>query len=79
MAERASHPLTPEEAKARLRAAAQQATPAYWVRQRPWQTLLIALCGGFLAGRLRLSPTLAITLSQRLLPLFVAHVLGLRP
>ncbi len=78
MAERASRPLNPAEAKERLRAAAERASPVYWVRQRPWRLLGMALCGGFLAGRLRISPVLAMTLSRRLLPVFAAHLLKRR-
>jgi len=78
MAERASRPLSPAEAKARLRAAAERASPAYWVQQRPWRLLGMALCGGFLTGRLRISPLFAMTLSRRLLPAFAAHVLKRR-
>ncbi len=78
MAGRTPRPLSPAEAKAQLRTAAERASPAYWVQQRPWQLLLIALCSGFLAGRLRISPALAMTLSRRLLPVFAGQLLKRR-
>ena len=75
MAERPSHPLSPEEAKLKLRAVAERTSPIYWVQKRPAQMLLMAMCCGFLVGRMRLSPTFAMTVTQRLLPVFVGHLI----
>jgi len=44
------HPLTPEEAKERLRLAAKRASPAGWVRARPWSAISLAFAAGLLAG-----------------------------
>jgi len=35
-------PLSVEEAKARLRAVAAEATPAAWVRENPWDAVALA-------------------------------------
>jgi len=43
-------PLTVEEAKARLRAVAAEATPAAWVREHPWDAVALAFAAGLLAG-----------------------------
>jgi hypothetical protein len=48
-----SHSLTPEEAKARLRAAAQQLSLTDWISERRWSVLAAALASGFIAGRTR--------------------------
>jgi hypothetical protein len=47
-------PLTPEQAKARLRAAADRASPTAWLHQHPWSTLSLAVAGGFMLSRMRL-------------------------
>ena len=45
------HPLTPDEAKARLRLAAHRASPSALVERHPWQALAAALIGGYAAGQ----------------------------
>ena len=50
MADNTNQPLTVEEAKARLRAVASEATPAAWVRDNPWDAVAIAFSAGLLAG-----------------------------
>jgi hypothetical protein len=45
-----SHPLTPEEAKRRLREAAAATGPSAWVRRHPGDALLFALIGGLFMG-----------------------------
>lgn len=49
-----SQPLTTEEAKARLRAAAERASPVAWIKQRPWSSLATAAAMGFVISRMRL-------------------------
>ena len=56
-----SQPLTPEEAKAKLRTAAQQVSLTNWMSRRTWRVLALALAGGFVVGRLRI-PVIATTL-----------------
>ncbi len=50
MADVSRHPLTVEEAKARLREVAADATPAAWVRENPWNAMALAFAAGLLAG-----------------------------
>ncbi len=50
MARPADRPLSVEEAKARLRAVAAEATPAAWVRENPWDAVALAFAAGLLAG-----------------------------
>ena len=50
-----SQPLSPEEAKARLRAAAQGLSLSKWMGRRTWRVLAVALAGGFIVGRVRVS------------------------
>ena len=52
MAGDAPDPLTPEEAKARLRAAAERASPLGWIQAHPWQAAGLALLAGFGVARL---------------------------
>jgi hypothetical protein len=66
-------PLTTEEAKARLRAAAEQASPSAWVRRHPLHALTVALLGGLVAGRLRTPHLGGLLLAQKLVaPLLLA-------
>jgi len=51
MVDPASHPLTTDEAKARLRLAADRASPSALVERHPWQALAAALIGGYAAGQ----------------------------
>lgn len=62
-----SQPLTTAQAKARLRTAAQQASPSAWVRRHPLHALSVALLGGFIAGRLRPPSAGDLLLAQKLL------------
>lgn len=45
-------PLTPEQAKARLRSAAERLSPGAWVRGHPWQVSGLAMVAGFIAARI---------------------------
>lgn len=64
--------LTPEEAKARLRAAAQSASPRVWISQHKWGILAVALAGGFLAGRTRVPIMARAIMMQQLTPLLLS-------
>lgn len=66
-----SRSLTPEEAKARLRAAAQGTSPKVWISQHKWGILAVALAGGFLAGRTRVPIMARAILMQQLTPLLL--------
>lgn len=52
MAGESTGPLSPEEAKARLRVAAERASPVGWVSAHPWQAGGLALLAGFTVARL---------------------------
>lgn len=52
MAGAAHRPLSVEQAKARLRAAAREASPLGWVSRHPAQALALAIAAGFLVARL---------------------------
>jgi hypothetical protein len=68
-------PLTTEEAKARLRAAAEQASPSAWVRRHPLHALTVALLSGFVAARLRTPYVGGLLLAQKLVaPLLLSAV-----
>jgi len=43
-------PLTPEEAKARLRSIAGSMGPVAWIREKPRESLGMALLAGMIAG-----------------------------
>lgn len=47
----ASHPLTVQQAKARVRATARHLGLESWARQHPREFLLLGLAAGFLSGR----------------------------
>lgn len=68
-----THPatLTTEEAKARLRAAAQNVTLGAWVSRNKWSLLTAAVAGGFIAARLRLPSLLGSVLIGRTVPLLL--------
>ena len=72
-----SHPLTPEEAKTRLRAAAQQVSLTNWMSRRTWRVLALALAGGFVVGRLRV-PVITGSLLQRIAPVLLTVLLRRR-
>lgn len=46
-----AQPLTPAEAKERLRLAASKASLRTWAESNPWSLLILALGGGYLAGK----------------------------
>jgi hypothetical protein len=73
-----SHPLTPEEAKARLRAAAEQASLANWMNQHKVGVLAAALAGGFIAGRVPVSLLAPAMLARRVVPMLVLSLLQKR-
>ena len=60
----APQPLTTEEAKARLRVAAQRASPVAWMQQRPWSSLATAAVLGFVVSRLRLPLTRGVIVAR---------------
>ncbi|MDZ4263541.1 MAG: hypothetical protein U1B30_14570 [Pseudomonadota bacterium] len=62
-------PLTTEEAKARLRAAAQNLTLSTWIGKNKWSLLAAAVAGGFVAARLRLPSLLGSVFIGRAVPL----------
>lgn len=63
-----SKPLSIEEAKARLRVAAQQASPSVWVRRHPLHAMGIALLVGLVAGRLHIQSDSSLLLALKLVP-----------
>lgn len=65
------HPLTIEQAKARLRAAADEASPGAWLHQHPWAALGIALASGYVVSRMRLPMAASTLLTQKLAPLLL--------
>lgn len=72
MAGDATRPLSTEEAKARLRAAVQNATPAAWVRRHPLRALSLAMASGFIAAHLRRPFLSNLLLTEKLiLPLLL--------
>jgi hypothetical protein len=70
-----SQPISTEEAKARLRAAAQELSLSHWLGRRTWTVLAVALAGGFVVGRLRISVLSRALLMQRVAPLLLAVML----
>lgn len=54
-----SEPLSTEQAKARLRAAADHASPTAWFQRHTLKALGITVAGGFIIGRMHL-PTAAL-------------------
>lgn len=70
-----ARPLSVEEAKVRLRTAAEQARPSTWVRRHPLPALGVALLGGFIAGRLQTPAVAGVLLAQKLVtPLLLGMV-----
>ena len=68
------HSLTPDEAKAQLRTAAQQVSLTSLMSHRAWRILAVALAGGFVVGRLRIPLTTAL-LMQRIAPALLTVLL----
>lgn len=66
-----SHPLTPAEAKARLRTVAQQATLANLISEHKWPVLAVATAAGFIAGRRRASMLAGTLLIRGFVPLLL--------
>ena len=73
-----SYPLSTGEAKARLRAVAQELALDHLVGRRVWQILAVALAGGFVFGRLRLTAMSGAMFMRRLVPLLLTVWLGIR-
>ena len=71
-----SQPLSTQEAKARLRAAAQELSLSHWLGRRTWTVLAVALAGGFVVGRLRIPIITRALLLQRVAPLLLTVMLG---
>lgn len=74
MADASSPPLTPEQAKARLRQAAQKLTPMAALERHPWSLLAVALVSGYAAGR----GTLPAVLNQPWIVSLIVRGLGRR-
>jgi hypothetical protein len=67
-------PLTTEQAKARLRVAAQNVSPTVWFQHHPWKVLGIALASGFVVSRVRLPANAGAMVTRLLGPLLVGSV-----
>lgn len=75
MAGDTTRPLSTEEAKARLRAALQNATPAAWVKHHPLTALTLAIASGFVTAQLKRPLASNLMLVQKLiLPLLLSAV-----
>ncbi len=68
-------PLTTAEAKARLRAAAQNVTIGGWVSKGGWPLLGVAAVAGFMAARLRLSELASSAMVRRAVPILLDMLL----
>lgn len=66
-----SKPLTTEQAKARLRAAAERASPGAWFERHHWRALGLAAAGGFLLSRTRLPMATGVLTSRWIVPLLL--------
>ena len=64
-------PLSVEEAKARLREAADNASPSAWFKRHPLQALTAAVIGGFVVARMRMPMTQGLLLAQRIVTPFL--------
>ena len=71
-----AQPLTTEEAKARLRAAAQELTVGQLISRRTWTVLAVSVVGGFVAGRIGITTISRALVLQRFVPLALALLLG---
>jgi hypothetical protein len=69
-----SQPLTTEQAKARLRAAAERASPSEWLHRHPWNALALAVAGGFVISRMRLPMAASVLTTQWLGPMLLGVV-----
>lgn len=52
MVRRTAEPLTPAQAKARLRRTCRRYDPQRWVQRHPWQALLVAAAAGLLRANI---------------------------
>jgi hypothetical protein len=68
-------PLSTEEAKARLRSAAQGLGLSALMGRRTWRVLALSLIGGFIVGRLRFSELTRAVVMQRVTPLLLTVLL----
>ena len=50
MASKTPNPLTPEEAKERLRRAARDAGLSAWIKRQPYQAMILGLAAGVVLG-----------------------------
>ena len=74
------HPLTPDEAKARLRASAQEVSLGTWVGQHKWAVLSVALAGGFFIGRVGIPIAARAMLIRQVTPILLTlFIRGKRP
>ena len=71
-----TQPLSTEEAKARLRAAAQDLTLGHLLGQHTWKFLALSVAGGFVAGRIGITTISRTLLLQRFMPLALALLLN---
>lgn len=73
MANESSHPLTPDEAKTRLRQSASCASPAILIQRYPWQATGLALICGLILGRTNVQSVIS---QRRVSPLLWRLVSG---
>lgn len=72
-----TRPLTTAEAKARLRLAAEAATPTAWFKRYPLRAITFALVGGFVVARIRVPTATGLLLAQKLVvPLLINSIKG---
>ena len=67
-----SHPLSTEEAKAKLRAASQELSLNHLIGRSTWSVLAVSMIGGFVVGRMRIPAMTGNLLMQRIAPLMIA-------
>ena len=72
------YPLTPEQAKERLRAAAGEISPRQWLMRHPWRGVAVALVGGLVVGRAGTGTAVAAMLLRRIAPALRATMLSRR-
>ena len=71
-----ARPLSIDEAKARLRTAAQDLTLSHVIGRRTWSVLALSVAGGFVAGRIGIAAIGRTLLMQRYMPVVFAMLLG---
>jgi hypothetical protein len=67
-----SYSLSPEEAKAKLRAAGQELSLNHLIGRSTWSVLAVSLVGGYVVGRMRIPAMTGNVLMQRIAPLLIA-------